>query len=120
MDYAQLTKTYMDEGVQRRYSAARQTSAVPHRVMGSPDLSQTSTAHIERQNLTLRMFQRRYTRLTNAFSKKYENHVRALALHVVYYNWCYVHKTIQCTPAMAAGLATEPKDTEWIVGLIPK
>ena len=119
IDYAQSLKRYIDDLNERRYSAGRVLSKSLRVVMGAPDAEGATTSHIERQNLTLRMLQRRFTRLTNAFSKRAGNHARAVALHAVYYNWCWVHRTIRATPAMAAGLADEPKDAEWIVGLIP-
>ena len=118
VDYAQSLKRYADDLNQRRYSPRRVLSKGHRIVMGSPDPEEASTSHIERQNLTLRMMQRRFTRLTNAFSKKLENHARAVALHAVYYNYCWVHGTLKATPTMAAGLEDQPRDAEWIVGLI--
>lgn len=88
------------------------------RVSGDPDLEAASTSHVERSNLTLRMALRRYTRLTNAFSKRLRNHCYALALFYVYYNFCRVHMTLGTTPAVAAGLADYPRDIRWIVELI--
>ena len=73
--------------------------------MGDPDPAHVSTSYVERQNLTLRMNQRRFTRLTNAFSKKIENHAAAVALHFMHYNFCCVHQTLRVTPAMEAGIA---------------
>jgi transposase-like protein/IS1 family transposase len=103
--FATLTKVYRAnaEG-ERRYSPAEvvATEVVP--VMGEPDPRRICTSHIERQNLTMRMQIRRLTRLTNAFSKKWENHWAALCLHFAYYNLCRIHRTLRVTPAMQAGL----------------
>ena len=116
---ANLVKYYGDapQG-QRRYSPAVCTGATRMRVTGDPDESHISTSYVERQNLTMRMSMRRYTRLTNAFSKKVENHAHALALYYVWYNFCRVHKTLRVTPAMEAGITNTVHDMEWIVGLI--
>lgn len=108
VDYAMLVKTYSgDESSRERYSPSDIVDAVPVPVMGDPRMSKISTSHVERQNLTVRMTQRRFTRLTNAFSKKLENMKAALALHFAWYNFCRIHSTLRVTPAMAAGLATE-------------
>ena len=119
IDYAMLVKYYGDapQG-QRRYSPAVCTGATRMRVTGDPDESHISTSYVERQNLTMRMSMRCYTRLTNAFSKKVENHAHALALYYVWYNFCRVHKTLRVTPAMEAGITNTVHDVEWIVGLI--
>jgi IS1 family transposase len=111
VDYAQLVKLYgsAPEGPQRRYSPAECVGARKRRVEGNPDMSDVSTSYVERQNLTMRMSMRRFTRLTNAFSKKLENHIHALALYFVHYNFCRIHKTLKTSPAMAAGIA----DTLW-------
>ena len=77
-----------------------------------------STSHVERQNLSMRMGMRRFTRLTNGFSKKLENHLHMLSLYFVHYNFVRIHKTLKCTPAMAAGVSDTLHDMEWIVGLI--
>lgn len=90
--------------------------AVKHRVEGNPDLKHVSTSFAERQNLTLRMSSRRFTRLTNAFSKKVENHALSVALHYMNYNFCRIHKTLRITPAMAAGVT----DRLWGIGDIVK
>ena len=87
-------------------------------VEGEPDPKYVSTSHVERHNLTMRMSMRRFTRLTNAFSKKIENHCHALALYFVFYNFCRVHKTLRMSPAMAAGVSNTLHDMEWICGLI--
>jgi IS1 family transposase len=111
VDYAQLIKTYRaahpsqsPEG-ERRYSPSRVLEIVPVPRIGDPNPAVICTSHIERQNLSIRMMVRRLTRLTNAFSKKRENLRAALALHFAYYNFCRIHKTIRCTPAMEAGIA---------------
>ena len=77
-----------------------------------------STSYAERQNLTMRMCMRRFTRLTNAFSKRIENHIHMLSLYFVHYNFCRIHKSLRVTPAMAAGVDSELRDMEWIVQLI--
>ena len=115
IDYAMLVKLYgpgpKDEG---RYSPAKCNGTETHVVRGNPDPKHISTSYVERQNLTMRMSMRRFTRLTNAFSKKVENLAHAVALHFMHYNYCRVHKTLGTTPAVAAGIA----DHEWTVGEI--
>ena len=119
IDYAMLVKHYGDapEG-QRRYSPAVCTGATRMRVTGDPDESHISTSYVERQNLTMRMSMRRFTRLTNAFSKKLANLEHHVALYFVHYNFCRVHQTLRTSPAMAAGITDTLHDMEWIVGLI--
>lgn len=108
VDYAMLVKTYVgDESSRERYSPSEVVDARPIPIMGDPEMSRISTSHVERQNLTVRMSQRRFTRLTNAFSKKLENMKASLALHFAWYNFCRVHSTLRVTPAMAAGIASE-------------
>ncbi len=105
IDYAQLVKLYgaPPEG-EKRYSPAECIGARRVPIEGSPDPKHISTSFVERSNLTVRMHARRFTRLTNAFSKKVENHAHAVALHMMYYNFVRVHQTLRMTPAMAAGV----------------
>ena len=121
VDYAQLIKLYGPppeaEGA-RRYSPATCHGTRVQRVTGAPDPKHVNTSYIERQNLTLRMSNRRYTRLTNAFSKKLANHAAHVALHYTHYNFCRVHKTLRMSPAMAAGVTETLRDSTWIVGLV--
>ncbi|HXZ40318.1 MAG TPA: IS1 family transposase [Terriglobales bacterium] len=108
VDYAQLVKIYGSlPAVREGYSPSRFVEAVSKVVTGNPDPMFVSTSCIERQNLTMRMAMRRFTRLTNAFSKKLGNLKAAVALHFAHYNFCRVHSSLRITPAMAAGLATE-------------
>lgn len=108
VDYAMLNKIYGNEGndkkPNRRYSPAVCIEAIPTPIIGSPDPDHISTSHVERLNLTTRMSVRRFTRLTNAFSKKLQNHTAAISLHFAYYNYCRKHQTLGMTPAQAAGL----------------
>ena len=87
-------------------------------VSGKPDFAHVSTSYVERQNLTMRMEMRRFTRLTNAFSKKVENHEAAIALHYMHYNFARIHQTLRCTPAMEAGVSNHVWDLEEVVRLI--
>lgn len=107
IDFAQLVKSYRsDESgrLERRYSPGDFVGAKKVTITGCPEEAKISTSYVERQNLTMRMMMRRLTRLTNAFSKKWENLDKALALHFAYYNFCRVHQTLRVTPAMEAGL----------------
>jgi IS1 family transposase/transposase-like protein len=105
IDYATLVKVYGESEDERRYSPPRVVSVVSTLRIGTPDESRICTSHVERSNLSIRMAVRRLTRLTNAFSKKWENHEAALGLFFAFYNYCRVHMTLKCTPAVKAGLA---------------
>ena len=120
VDYAMLVKVYEGAGImdQRRYSPSRFVSADKRRINGSPDMSDVSTSYVERQNLTMRMGMRRFTRLTNGFSKKIENLAHAVALHFMFYNFGRIHKTLRVTPAMEAGIADHVWSLEEIAGLV--
>lgn len=121
VDFAQLVKLYgdsPDRGPDRKYSPSICLGARKDRITGDPDPAHISTSHVERQNLTMRMSMRRFTRLTNAFSKKLENHCHALALYFVSYNFIKMHKTLRVTPAMAAGVTDRLWSMEDIVALI--
>jgi len=122
VNFAQLVKNYSNSAEastpERKYSPSKFIGAKKNIVFGTPDRAHISTSYIERSNLTLRMHNRRFTRLTNAFSKKIENHALSLALHFVYYNFCKQHKSLRITPAMAAGLSKRFLTIEDIVNLI--
>ena len=121
VDYAQLIKLYGStegKGSEKRYSPAECTGIRKRKVEGSPDPADVSTSHVERNNLTMRMGMRRFTRLTNAFSKKLENQLHTLSLYFVHYNFCRVHKSLRMSPAMAAGVSDTLHDMKWVVGLI--
>lgn len=123
VDYAMLMKSFAAGGPkspERRYSPAAIKSAKKLKVNGKPDKSLVSTSMVERQNLTMRMGMRRFTRLTNGFSKKVENHAHAVALHFMYYNFGRIHKTLRVTPAMEAGIATKVWSLEEIAALVPE
>ncbi len=120
IDFAQLVKLYgsLDGNMnERKYSPAEYTGQIKKAVTGNPREKFISTSYVERQNLTMRMSNRRFTRLTNAFSKKIENHCHSLALYFVYYNFCKVHKSLSVTPAMQAGLTKKPMTLEEIAML---
>ena len=119
VDYAQLVKLYgaSPDSAKGRYSPADCTGIVKTPIEGNPDPAHISTSFIERQNLTLRMHMRRFTRLTNAFSKKVENHAYAVALHMMYYNFARIHQTLRVSPAMAAGVTDRLWEVSDIVAL---
>ena len=119
IDYAQLVKIYGQtvEG-EKRYSPAQFVGCSTKSVTGSPDPKHISTSFAERQNLTMRMHMRRYTRLTNGFSKKLQNHIHMAALYTVWYNWIRVHKTLRITPAMAARLTDRVWDLADIIAIM--
>ncbi len=120
IDYAMLVKLYgkSPETSETRYSPAKCTGALKVPVSGKPDTKQISTSYVERQNLTMRMSMRRFTRLTNGFSKKVENHVHALSLYFMYYNFCRIHQTLRITPAMAAGVTDHVWEIAEIIALL--
>lgn len=120
VDFAQLVKLFGEtpEQQQKRYSPPQCTGCQKHRIEGQPDPRHVSTSFVERQNLTMRMSMRRFTRLTNAFSKKVENLEAAVALHFMWYNFGRVHQTLRVTPVMQAGIADHVWTLEEIVGLL--
>jgi len=120
IDYAMLKKVYGFDQSEIRYSPAKIVTTETEVVTGSPEQRHISTSYIERQNLTMRMSMRRFTRLTNGFSKKVENHACAVALHFVHYNFCRIHKTLRVTPAMAAGLSFHVWNLEDVVSLLER
>jgi len=121
IDYAMLQKIYgADPENETRYSPARCIGADMKVISGNPDPKHVSTSYVERQNLTMRMHMRRFTRLTNGFSKKIENHRHAVALHYMFYNYCRIHQSLRCTPAMEAGLADHVWNVQEICALLPK
>jgi hypothetical protein len=115
VDYGQVVKTYsltpVGKAAAVRYSPAEVVQVEKTIVSGMPDVNRISTSHVEKQNHTLRMHCRRLTRLTNAFSKKFENFQAAVALNFAYYNFCKTHNALRMTPAMAAGI----ESTHWTV-----
>lgn len=119
VDYSQLIKIYGNPiEPDTRYSPGECIGCKQERIIGNPDPMQISTSHVERQNLTMRMSIRRFTRLTNAFSKKLENHAAAVALHFMHYNFARIHKTLRCTPAMATGVSDHVWSIEEIVEMV--
>jgi IS1 family transposase len=110
VDFGVLNKTYGTEPAfkeaKRRYSPSKMTSSVKLKVFGNPEFEHVSTSHVERANLSMRMGMRRFTRLTNAFSKKLENHMHAVSFYFMVYNFVKIHKSIKTTPAMEAGVTT--------------
>lgn len=122
VDYAQLIKLYgksLDsETKEHRYSPSECTGTKKEIIEGRPKKEFISTSYVERQNLTMRMSMRRFTRLTNGFSKKIENHAHAIALHFMYYNFVRIHKTLKVTPAMEAGITKKLWSVEDLVRLL--
>jgi|SRR5438128_30680 len=122
VDYATLEKHYgasaHGDSAAVRYSPAKFIGSKRAIVTGEPDPKHISTSYVERQNLTMRMSMRRFTRLTNAFSKKVEMHAHSVALHFAYYNFCKIHQTLRVTPAMEAGLSTHIWSVEELIGLL--
>ena len=117
MDYATVTKIYAAEPT-GRYSPPRFVGEKTEVIKGNPNPRHISTSYVERNNLTMRMQMRRFTRLTNAFSKKGENHGHSVAIHFLHYNFCRIHSTLRVTPAMAAGLSDHVWSIEELVGLL--
>jgi IS1 family transposase len=121
VDFAQLVKIYGKSGSEaglRRYSPPECLGAIPTPIYGNPDPKHISTSFAERSNLTMRMNMRRFTRLTNAFSKKVENHAHAVALHMMYYNFVRIHKTLRVTPAMAAGVTDKLWELSDVISML--
>jgi IS1 family transposase len=118
LDYGILDKIYASDGQQGRYSPAKIVTSKAAVVRGNPNPRHVSTSYVERQNLTMRMSMRRFTRLTNGFSKKVSNHADNVALHFMHYNYCRVHETLRVTPAMAAGLSDHVWEISEVVSLL--
>lgn len=123
IDFAQLIKLYDNLGHtkkdQRRYSSAECKGTEKRSITGNPNIKAVSISYTERQNLTMRMHMRRFTRLTNAFSKKLENHIHAISLYFMFYNFCKAHKSLRVTPAMEAGLTDHVWSVADVVSIIP-
>jgi IS1 family transposase len=119
IDYAQLVKIYgAPRETEARYSPAVCNGAKKHIITGKPDRKHISTSYVERQNLTMRMHMRRFTRLTNAFSKDLAHHIAAVSLHMMFYNFVRIHQTLRVTPAMAAGISAHMWEIADIVKLV--
>jgi len=118
VDYGMLVKIYGDSTPAGRYSPGEVIGTRRETISGNPDTSLICTSHVERQNLTMRMSMRRFTRLTNAFSKKLDHHRYAVALHFIHYNFCRIHQSTRVTPAMAAGLSDHVWSLSELVGLM--
>lgn len=119
IDYAMLVKLYgEDKQGETRYSPAVCVGTRTETIIGKPDRKHISTSYVERQNLTMRMGMRRFTRLTNGFSKKLENHIAAISLHFMHYNFCRIHQTLRVTPAMAAGVTNRLWSIADIIALL--
>ncbi len=121
IDFAMLVKHYGDPSesrqAEKRYSPTKFISADKRRITGNPDVNEVSTSFVERSNLTMRMNVRRFTRLTNGFSKKLENHMHAISIYFMHYNFCRVHKSLRVTPAMEAGLTDHVWELEEIINM---
>jgi IS1 family transposase len=122
IDYAMLIKIYGDAPKEdrRRYSLTEYKGFTKGVISGNPEKKHIGTSYVERANLTMRMHMRRFTRLTNGFSKKVENHANAIALHFMYYNFGKIHKTLRVTPVMEAGIADHVWSMEEIARLVPE
>src|ERR1039457_6590513 len=120
IDYAQLIKIYGASQEEVRYSPAECLGCETKKISGNPDAKHISTSYVERQNLSMRMGMRRFTRLTNGFSKKFENHGHQVALYFFHYNFCRVHKSLRVTPAMEAGLTDHVWTLEELCALLPE
>jgi IS1 family transposase len=117
VDFGTIQKIYAAPGSGGRYSPAKFVSAKRAMITGDPNPRHISTSYVERNNLTMRMHMRRFTRLTNGFSKKLEMHEHSVALHFTYYNFCKIHQTLRVTPAMEAGLSDHVWSLEELIGL---
>ena len=120
IDYAMLIKIFGASQEEVRYSPAECIGCETKIIQGKPDPKHISTSFVERQNLTMRMTMRRFTRLTNGFSKKVENHAYAVALYAMHYNFCRIHQSLRVTPAMEAGVSDHVWDIEEIAALLPE
>jgi hypothetical protein len=119
IDYAILIKHYGERvGPVGRYSPGECNGAERRRVEGRPDPAHICTSYVERANLTLRMGSRRFTRLTNGFSKKAENHAHSVAIHMMHYNFVRIHQTLRCSPAMAAGVTPKLWELPHMVNIL--
>jgi IS1 family transposase len=119
IDYAHLVKIYGEAPeAQKRYSPAQCMGTKRTVISGSPDYNHISTSYVERQNLTMRMSMRRFTRLTNGFSKKLENLEHAIALHYMHYNFCRIHQSLRVTPAMEAGVSDHVWSLDEVIDLL--
>lgn len=118
IDYGMLTKIYGDSTAEGKYSPGEVIGTIKETISGSPDKARICTSHAERSNLTMRMQMRRFTRLTNAFSKKLECHRLAVALHFIHYNFCRIHQSLRVTPAMESGLSDHVWSLAELVSLL--